>query len=499
MNNTLKRVFILRNRGLTFCYQKLKSMSRLFLLAVLLFMQQVSAQFSDAVKDSVLAQLGYTSARYNISLDMNTEDYSTTPKDELYTLSKEQLLTRLKGNSRDALVYRALFSKVYYEEKNTEEGYKYLNDAYTNYERWMNEEPANPEPMDQMISLCLNTGNTEIAGRIIDTALVYFPKNLPILNHAIYYHQYIKPDYAKSQQYLDKALALEPTNDRALVFQVTLHQGRFLQALNNKEPMTDFPEIPALNAALKAKPVKPVHEHIDFYRRLSGIYFKGLGQYFESGVEDPYVFNYFKLGKEEEKTIKQAEKWFGEQAGKKGKNQASVLNTLGIIYCIKKDYAKAYDHFRRSYEIKNATSVYESMILALVFLEKYHELANTLHEKIEKEQRPMDYSSLLRVYRKYLKNPEKEKETLQQLQALNTTDPDKNSILSIGYLLNRQKELYQPLIASLGEKSLLNLQLKITAAVMNDDRNTAKEYIQKAETLSPEDEDIKKIKMFTGL
>lgn len=474
-------------------------MNRLFFLAVLLFMQQANAQFSDAVKDSVLAQLDYTSAKYNISLEMNTDDYSLKPPDELYTLSKEQLLTRLKGNSRDALVYRALFSKTYFEEKNDEDGRKYLNDAYANYERWMNEEPANPEPLEQLFTLCLISNNIGIAGRVLDTALVYFPNHLPLLSHAMYYYQYYNVDYDKSEQYINKALAIDPVYERALLHQVTLQQGKFLQAMNKNQPMTDFPEIPALNTALKTKPVKPVYEHIEHFRKLSGVYFTGVGKYLASGNDDLNIFNYFTLTKDEEKGLKQAEKWFLQQAELKGKNEASVLNSLGLIYCIKKDYGKAYDHFSRSYAQKNAVGVNESMILALVFQEKYPELVTVLEAKILKEQKVMDYSSLLRVYRKYMKNPEKEKETLNQLQELNTNDPDKNSILSIGYLLNKQKELYPPLIASLGEKSLLNLQLKITAAVMNDDRNTAKEYIQKAEALSPEDEDIKKIKTFTGL
>lgn len=474
-------------------------MNRLFLLVGMVCAMPAYTQFSNEVKDSVLSCLKYNSGQYNITLSMSSEDYSTAPPDELYSLSKEELKNRLKGNSRDGLVYRALFTKAYFGEKNMEEANRYLNTAFGHFEQWMHEAPADPEPLNQMIGMTLYSGSFPVTGQVLDTALKYFPGNPSILIHAIYYYQYAKPDYDKSQQYIDKLLAVEPGNERALIFQVTQYHGLFIQALGKKQPMTGFPEIPALNAVLKNKPVKPVYEHIEHYRRLSAIYFQGLEEYLATGTDDPYVFNYFSLDKDEEKTLKLTEKWMLAQAEKKGRNEASVLSTLGIISCIRKDYRQAYDYFSHSHQLKNTGNTYESMILTLVFMEKYPEVAALLQEKITREQKMMDYSSLLRVYRKYMKDAEKEKQLLKQLEALNTGDPEKNSLLAVGYLLNGQKEKYTPLLATLNDNSLLHLQAKITAAVLNDDAAGAKEYLQKALALSPDDADTRKIKTFTGL
>lgn len=475
-------------------------MYRLFLsVCLLLCATHAQTQFSTAVKDSVLAQLKYPSGQYNMTLGMNMEDYSTTPRDELYTLNKTELLNRLKGNYRDGLVYRALFSKAYYEEKNISEANRYLGEAFRNFEQWMFEAPDDPTPLDHMISMTLYSGTYGAAQQVLDTALRRFPNNPTLMMHAIYYYQYAQPDYNKSQEYINKLLAVDPASERAIMFQVTLYQGLFLKAMQQKQPATGFPEIPLLNEQLKKKPVKPVYQHLEHYRRLSAIYFSGMNSYLATGTDDPYLFNYFSLSKEEEKTLKQAEKWMLEQVENNGKNTATALSTLGIISCIKKEYQQAYDYFRRSHELGKIPNAYESMILTLVFTEKYPEVAALLQEKIAKEQKVSDYSSLLRVYHRYMKDTEKEKQWLKQLEMLNTTDPEKNTLLAVGYLLNGQKEQYTPLLAKLNDHSLLHLQAKITAAVLNDDAATAKEYIQKAEAVSPGDKDIARIRLFTGL
>lgn len=475
-------------------------MYRLFFTGCLLFCTLLAhTQFSAAVKDSVLAQLMYPSAKYNMTLGMNVDEYSTKPPDELYTLNKTELLNRLKGNSRDGLVYRVLFSKAYFEEKNVSEANRYLSDAFRNFEQWMYEEPTDPVPLDNMTGMTLYAGSYDVARQVMDTALRRFPTHPALLIHAIYYYQYARPDYKKSQEYIDRLLAVDAANEKALMFQITLHQGLFLQALQQKQPVPGFPEIPALNEQLKKKPVKPVYQHLEYYRRLSAIYFNGMNSYLALDTDDPYMFNYFNLDKEDQKTLKQAEKWMLEQVQKNGKNAATALSTLGIISCMRKEYQQAHDYFRRSHELGKTPNAFESMVLSLVFIEKYAEVAALLQDKIEKEQKVSDYSSMLRVYRKYMKDAEKEKQWLEKLETLNTSDPEKNSLLAVGYLLNGQKEKYTPLLATLGDNSLLHLQAKITAAVLNDDTAKAIEYIQKAEAVSPGDKDIARIRLFTGL
>ena len=95
------------------------------------------AQFSQAIKDSVLKLLVYPSASYSISFNFKPEDYvAANNKPDLQKLTRQQLNEMKKGDYMDASVYKALALKSWIENNNPEAA-QYLTEAGQKYEQWI--------------------------------------------------------------------------------------------------------------------------------------------------------------------------------------------------------------------------------------------------------------------------------------------------------------------------------------------------------------------------
>ncbi len=322
-----------------------------FLLLSLLFPIALCAQFSQPVKDSVFSVLKYNSARYSITLGMQTADYVPASDTGFKNSSKDELLEKVTGSPADAPLYGAIAINAYYRDKDITTANQYIPRALGAYQEWINAEPANPTPVEKLLSFCLSINNYTAIPGLLDYALPRFPKHLPLLQQAAFYYLFGAGNTDKSQQVLNEAFAIAPGNITNLVYQTSIHQHRALADMGaGRTP--HFPPIKQLDDALQAEPGNIALEHTDHYYRLSRIYFTGIARALKVNTDDLLVFNYFQLSETEKQYLDESAKWFSRQAKKKQANQYTLLHTLGVISCMQQEYDKASSFFEQAIRIK---------------------------------------------------------------------------------------------------------------------------------------------------
>jgi len=472
----------------------------LLLVAVFLILQS-QAQFSQAVKDSVLKLMEYPTAKYSITLGFKAEDYvvPTTDEPDLYKLTKEQLLEKKTGTYTDASLFKALFYKTYYEENKPDEASEYLNVAAERYQQWINAEPSNTKPVDELLLLCMISQNPQMMPGVFNYALPVFPNHLPLLHRAIYYYQFFGKDYNKSQELINKALLLDSLNITTLQYQVTMMGLLQMQDIQQGKPIV-YIALPSLQKALNQQPNNIGLQHLDQYHRLFTVYLAGVSRAMKADSEDSYkVFEYFDLTPEEMATVNNAEAWLQQAIIAKGKNHAQLLNNLGVVACIKEKYQQAAAYFSQYYQASNKHSDLEAEIMCHFFMDDYNKMEKLLLEKVEKSKDPLDYGALLKIYDQYAKNKAGKAALINKLEALLSTNPARNQVLAAGYLLQHQYEPLTNLLPLLGDATTEELSIKLTAAVIKGNRTDAVNYLAKWLQLDPSDKKAMAAKAITGL
>lgn len=465
----------------------------LFLLPLLPL--AVCAQFSQPVKDSVTKLLKYNSAQYNITLGFQVADYVTATDTLLDHLSKEELLAKLTGKASDAPVYGVLVINAYFRDKDMATANQYVNNAYTAYQQWINEEPANPVPVEKLTALLIMLKNYGAIPGLLDYALPLFPKNLNLLQQAVFFYTYAGVNLEKSQQYLNDAFNIDPANITTLVYQTSIHQQRALMDFNAGREMK-FPPVNQLDEALRKNPRSTALLHVQRYYQLMGIYFSGIARAIKADTDDVVLFNYFQLTAQEQQYLKESEQWFQKKAKEKAANQQTLVHTLGVISCMLQQYEQARNYFEQAVQLKKDGAGLQALALAQYFLKQYPAMKETIQQKIALEQLPDDYSSLLWLYRSKLNDTVAEKQLLAHLASLNTNVPANIETLVTGYLLNGQKDLARDLLPGLTGDGATTLALKTIAAVLFDEGENARNTLQTLLEKYPSHEQAVKLKKF---
>jgi hypothetical protein len=477
-------------------------MKRIMLLVLLATLcgQQAYTQFPQAVKDSVLKLLKYPAAQYSISLVFKPEDYiQASDKPALHKLSRQQLNDKKKGNYTDASIYRALFTKSWFEENNKQEAVGELTEAGKKYQEWINAEPANAEPVDELLDMCISSQNYQLVPGVLEYALPLFPRHLPLLQKAVYFEQYVAKRHDKCEQLIKQALSVDSLDLITLTYQSGLFSINQMAALQQKKPFA-FTEIPGLGAAtINRKADNTGLRHLYYYHQLFYIYMNGASSAMAAETGSIKLFEYFTLTPLQKQQLEAAENWMKVQAALKGKNEAQLLNCLAVINCIKKDYAQAAAYYDEAYQMTKGNSELEGKIMCQMFLDAYPRVEKILEDKVAESGSMQDYGSLLRVYKDYTNNSASELTALKKLQAMDSKDPVRLQLLATGYLQTGQLQLLPEVLTLLGEKSKEDIMIKLVAAIINNQRSKAAVYLNMLLHLQPDDEDGLAIKKLTAL
>lgn len=470
------------------------------MLAILLMAQYGHTQFSQAVKDSVVKLLRYPSADYSITLTFKPEDYvEPTTQSGLFQLTRQQLLDKKSGDYTDASIYYALFVKSWFEDKNQPEATQHLTEALQKYEQWINIEPNNTKPVDELLALCMVSQSYAMAGKVIDYALPLFPKHLPLLQKAIFHEQFANRRYDKSQQLLNQALALDPLDLVTLSYQSSLLGLYHMQALQQNQPFA-FKEVPGLaTAALVHQPHHIGLRHLYHHHQLFYIYFTGMGRAMAAQTNSIKVFDYFALSPEETQQVEAAAAWMQEQVALGGKNRAQLLNSLAVVACMKRNYAQALAYFDSAYRLNPSDGNLEGQILCQMFMEAYPQVEKLLEAKVATATHILDYGSLLRLHTDYTQNRAAVLAVLKKLQALSIDHPVKHQLLATGYLQTSQHHLLPPVLPLLGETTKGDILIKLVAAIVNNQKEAATAYLNQLLQLHPDDETGLAIKQLAAL
>jgi tetratricopeptide (TPR) repeat protein len=468
-------------------------------LATLLGIQQGHTQFSKTVKDSVLSLLSYPSARYTVSFNINTEDYTTDTTLDLNTLTRQQLQEKRKGHYTDASICQALAAKSWYEDNNQQEATQLLAEASEKYRQWINAEPENPTPITELMNMCINSRNYPPIPDILAYALPLFPKHLPLLQKAIYYEQFIAKRYDRCQELYNQVRAIDSFDLTTLVYQSGLMALQQVEAMQQKKEIV-FTAIPGLKTAIEGRLADHTGlTHLYHYHQLFYLYMKIAAHAMTVESSSPNLFDFYTLTPQEKQQVEEAENWMKRQLALKGKNVVQLLNSLAVIQCMKKDYPAAIAYYDQAYQISKGASVREGKILCYMFIDAYPEVEKLLKEKLAAQNSIADYGSLLMVYSKYTKKKEAELALLQQLQALPDNDALRRQILATGYLKTGQPALLPGVLSSLGEADRDDLLIQLVAAILNDRNSSAAVYLNKLLHLDPEDKAGLAIKRLTLL
>jgi hypothetical protein len=472
----------------------------LLLIAALLGGIAGYAQFSQAVKDSVLKLLKYPGAKYSVSLVFKPEDYlPASDKPDLQKLSRQQLIDKKKGTYTDASIYRALFNKSWFDENNKQEAVGLLTEAGQKYQDWINAEPGNEVPVDELLDMCIGSQNYQLVPGVLEYALPLFPKHLPLLQKAIFFEQYVAKRYDKSEQLIKQALTIDSLDLITLAYQSGLQALYHLQAMQNKQPFA-FAEIPGLKAAAKSPQTGTAGlQHLYYHHQLFYTYLKGVSNAMAVESESIKIFELFTLTPEEKLLVDEAENWVKAAAALKGKNEAQLLNCLAVISCMKRDYQRAISCYDAAYKLTRGNSELEGKIMCLMFMDAYPLVEKTLEEKAAVSGNMQDYSSLLRVYKDYTNNSTSELTVLKKLQAMDSKDPLRYQLLASGYLQTGQLQLLPDVLPLLGEKVKEDIMIKLVAAIVNDKRSSAALYLNMLLHLQSDDEFGLAIKKLTAL
>ena len=476
-------------------------MKKLVLLALITMsgVLQGYAQFSQAIKDSVLKLLVYPSASYSISFNFKPEDYvAANNKPDLQKLTRQQLNEMKKGDYMDASVYKALALKSWIENNNPEAA-QYLTEAGQKYEQWINAEPNNTTPVDELLDMCISSKNYQPVPGILKYTLPLFPKHLPLLQKAIYFEQYVAKSYDKSRELINQARSVDSLDLVILAYHSGLFAIQLLETIQKKGDL-GFTEIPCLKAAISSRENNNEGlQHLYYYHHLFYIYMNVVAQANNIESNSIKLFDFYTLTPQDKQQVDEAEKWMNQQLAKKGRNEVQLLNNLVVIKCIKKDYPAAYAYFDNAYQITKGTAELEGKILCQMFMDAFPEVEKLLEHKIALNSNIPDFGSLLRVYNDYSENRKAELTLLKKLQAINVNDPLRHQILATGFLKTGQTALLAEVLPLLGDADRNDILIKLVEAIVNDNRSNATSYLNNLLQLKPDDIDGLAIKKLTSL
>jgi tetratricopeptide (TPR) repeat protein len=481
---------------------KRRKMQKIILLLLLATGLTSRAQFAGAVKDSVLAWMELPGAKYSINLGFRAEDYSDRQSDvdSLAGLEAAQLLAKRTGHYTDAALLRLVLTKQLAGGGDTTGTTALLLTAGQLYEQWVNAEPDNTRPLEELVQLCTVSGSHTMVPGVLDYGLNRFPKHLPLLQQAIHFYLNVRHDYDRAQVLIDKALAMNADNLATLQQLVTLESYGQMAALRQGQPLPPLQNMPALAAALQRQPNNTGLRHLDWFRRVFHIYFSGVGQFMQKGNDDALrIFDYFSFDQQQVGELRAAEAWMLQAAAKKGANEAQLYSSLAVMACMVRDYGKAVALFEKAIQLANRESDREAVIMACFFNADFEGVEKRILQRIAAQPSPLDYAALLRVYQKYLKRPQAILPLLQELETkLPEHNPLRNQVLALGYLQLRQTDALPRLLPLLGT-SAEDWTIKLMAAILTDQRNEAAACLDKVLQIDPADEKALKIKKMAGL
>jgi hypothetical protein len=284
-----------------------------------------------------------------------------------------------------------------------------------------------------------------------------------------------------------------------LAYQSGLQSTYQMGALQQKKPFA-FTEIPALQAATTPRQADNTGlQHLYYYHQLFYIYLNGVAAAMAAETGSIKLFEYYTLTPREKQQIEEAENWMKMQVAKKGKNEAQLLNSLAVIHCIKKDYAKASAYYDEVYQMTRGNSELEGKIMCQMFMDAYPQVEKLLEDKVAMSGNMQDYGSLLRVYQDYTSNSASELAVLKKLQAMDSKDPVRYQLLAAGYLQTGQLQLLPEVLPLLGETAKEDIMIKLAAAIINNQRSKAAVYLNMLLHLQPDDEYGLAIKKISAL
>jgi hypothetical protein len=468
-------------------------------LAALSYVHPGYTQFSQAVKDSVLHLLAYPTAAYTVSLNYKPEVYAIADDNpDLQKLTRQQLIDKKKGDYTDASVYKALAAKSWYEDNNQQEAAQYLTEAGQKYQQWINAEPGNTTPINELLNMCISSQNYPLIPGVLDYALPLFPKNLPLLHNAIYYEQYVAKRYDRSRELINQALSVDSFHLTSLSYLSGLLAIQQMEAMQQKKPIV-FTEIPGLREAMTTQPQNIGLRHFYYYHQLFYLYIKVAAHAMNDESGSTKLFDLYTLTPQEDMQLKEIEQWMMQQAALKGKNEAQMLNSLAVIKCMYKDYSAASAYFDKSYQLSNESTALESRIMCQMFMDAYPEVEKLLQQKIATNNSLQDYGSLLMLCSKYTKNSTLELALLKKLETIPVKNPLAYQLLATGYLKTNQPEPLPGVLSMLGDTDRDHIMIKLVAAIIHNKRSSAAVYINNLLHLKPDDEDGLVIKKLTGL
>lgn len=452
------------------------------------------AQFTTAQKDSVLATLGYSSVSYSFNISFVPDNYKTDDTPNPYNnLSETAALAKATHTYKDAGLYKYLCLD-FYTKKDRVQAEKYFYLATKNYDEWFIEEPKNSEPFCEAIGLLYGTQSYALLTNILEEGLKRFPEDKEALGWAAFINLTIFQDLAKTQDYIDKLLALEAYNLTACTYQIMLYQYKYILALNqNQIPPTV--DISIVEKALAAKPKQVAYQHLYHFAHVMRDYATAMGNFMkeENGIED-YKKLFNQLSKEQTKEFEEAEKFFKSQVSKQKKARATMLNSLAFISLFLNKPKEAQTYYQTLYNENKELSTLESLILLNLVEKHWQEAEKFLELAIKEHQNIKAYSLLLSIFDRYDKNEPKKLAVLKRLESLSTTEETRNVILATWYLKEKNIEKASAYCKLLSPETSEACWRNLALAVLKEDTEGAKSSLDKILSSTPNDKDAINIK-----
>jgi tetratricopeptide (TPR) repeat protein len=475
-------------------------MQRIVLLIswVLCIIHNVSGQFSVAQKDSVLAQLDFAGSSYSLSIYFRPGDYSKEDKKSPYAnLSEPQILAKASNTYKDASLYKYLCLE-FFQKKEHSTAEKYFSLAVKNYEEWIEKEPNNPVPFSELIELLYGTRSYDALNNALPEGLKRFPKDKDLLELASLIYLDTYKDFEKSQHCINELFAQEPYNLAACTYQIMLYQYQYIIALNQGKtpPVVD---ISIAEKARKANPKEIGYQHLYHFARVLKAYIAVMERVFQDeSTDDDYKKIFDKLNKNEKKIFSEAERFFKSQL-KQPKTKNTILNSLGFVSMYLKKSQEAKKYFQELFDANQELSALESLILVNFVEKNWKETERLIEMSLSKFNDYRAYASLLSLYDKYDKNESKKLAVIQKVEQITTSDDTRSLILATWYLKQKNLEKASFYCELLNPETNEAMWRNLALSVLKDDREKAKNQIDKMMAKNPKDKDIQSIKKQLGL
>lgn len=438
----------------------------------LLFLQTLAfAQFTKAQKDSVLNYIDFPRAAYELKMVFRPDAYLQPTYNRLSSVPEKDLNAKLDNSHNDALVYSELASRMVAREGSTPETDELLRKSIEKYEVWLSEDPSNEEANIGVMSAAMGLRDFEKMVVHLNRALENVPKNLEILHSAIFFYLYGGQNFELCQDFIDQALAIDPNNLKTLTYQVSLNEFKFFRGM--QDGSVKELDITAAVKAFNENTKNPAYQHLYHFAKVSQVYLYGMRNYIGQHNHSKDVFRNLGLGKEEFETVKAAIINFEEILKLDYNNKDILLNSLGFSHALLGNYESAETSFTALHKAKGGEAGLESLAVLYAFQNKWDAAAEVIEKKVKVSNSIEDYGSLLKAYHTYLKNDEKAKQVVAQIEKSPFNTPTKSQLLCTWFLKKRdvasaEKHIASTMMASEGWKQ------KLALSVLKDNKQDAK-------------------------